>query len=108
MAAKTFVNETKYDLSVMLTVRKGDRPGTDTAPVAFTLEHGKRRSIGYGDAHSPYLDGIAANAVDRGNIIASQDFVITRGSGVDNSLNTHDTVVFSMEGVSLALSFRNG
>lgn len=107
MASKYFDNQTGYALSVMLTVRRGDTPGSDIDPVNFTLDKGKGQSVGYGDDSNPYLDGIAVNAVDNGNIIASQQFVITRGSSLDNDMNTNDRVAFALEDDALVLHFSN-
>lgn len=108
MASKYFDNKTGYDLSVMLTVRHGDTPGSDLAPVNFTLDKGAGQSISYGDDSNPYLDGIAVNAVDRGNIIASQQFVITRGSSIDNDMNTNDHIAFALDDDAMILQFSNG
>jgi hypothetical protein len=107
LGAKTFVNNTGYSLSVMLTVRRGDQPGTEAGVDSFSLGQGWSLFVQYSGPENPYLDGIAVNAVDRGNIIASQEFVITRGSDVDNALNTNDTVDFGLQNQSLVLGFRN-
>jgi hypothetical protein len=107
MGAKTFINNTGYNLSVMLTVRRGDMPGNEAGVDSFSLGSKGNLFVQYSGDDNPYLDGISVNAVDRGNIIASQDFVITRGSDVDNALNMNDTVCFDMQNESIILSFRN-
>lgn len=108
MGAKTFINTTTYNLSVMLTVRSGATPGIDeSTPDSFSLAPGKSQWVQYSGDEHPYLDGIAVNAIDHGNMVASQDFVVTRGSQVDNDLNTHDTVLFCMQNASIVLGFSN-
>jgi hypothetical protein len=107
VGAKTFVNNTGYSLSVMLTVRRGDQPGTEAGVDSFSLGTGGSLFVRYSGDENPYLDGIAVNAVDRGNIIAAQEFVISRGSDVDNALNTNNTVDFGMQNQSVVLGFRN-
>lgn len=108
MAGKTFINNTNYDLSVQLTVRKGANSGSEAGIVNFSLRHGNSSYVPYGDSDDPYLDGIAVNAVGGGNIIASQEFVITRGSTIDNDFNTNNCVNFGMKEDSIVLAFSNG
>lgn len=105
--AKTFINNTGCSLSVLLTVRKGDIPGNEEDQNSFSLEPGEHTYVQYGGSDNPYLDGIAVNAVTDGAVIASQEFVITRSSDVDNALNVNDTVSFVMQGESIALAFSN-
>lgn len=109
MPSKYFDNQTGYALSVMLIVRRGDRVGNDLAPVNFTLDKGQGQSISYGDDSNPYLDGITANAVNKGKIIAAcQEFVVVQGSWLDNDLNGNDHVAFTLEGDAVVLHFSNG
>jgi hypothetical protein len=108
MPGKTFTNATSYDLSVMLTVRQGVTPGTDLPPVNFSLNKGNSQYVPYGDDNNPFLDGIAINGIDKGNLIASQEFAITRGSSIDNDFNTNDHVAVRQSGDSFVLSFNNG
>jgi hypothetical protein len=107
VGAKTFVNNTGYSLSVMLTVRRGDVPGNEAGVDSFSLGSGTSLYVQYSGDENPYLDGISVNAVDHGNIIASQDFAFTRGSEVDDALNKNNTVGFGLQNESIVLSFRN-
>jgi hypothetical protein len=107
MGAKTFRNATQYDLSIMLTVRRGDQPGNEEGTKSFSLSKGQRQFVEYSSGANPYLDGIAVNAVEYGNIVASQEFVITRGSQVDNEFNTNKCIDISMNETNITLSFHN-
>lgn len=107
MGAKTFINNTEYGVTVMLTVRRGDTPGNVAAVDSFSLGRGEHLLVTYSEDNNPYLDGISVNALGNGNIILAQDFVATRGSDVDNALNTNNTVSFGMQNQSIILSYSN-
>ncbi|MEJ3653189.1 hypothetical protein WEH80_09405 [Actinomycetes bacterium KLBMP 9759] len=109
MPAKKFVNKTGHDMSLVLTVRAGS--GTGHAPkatVSATVDHGKTAAVEYGDDADPYLDSIAVDVLDKGGLVAAQEFAFHRGSEIDSAINTHDTVTVSLhDGKNLSLGFSN-
>jgi hypothetical protein len=107
MGAKTFINNSSYTLSVMLTVRQGDQPGHVFSVNSFSIGPNGTLAVQYSGDNNPYLDGISVNAVGNGNIITSQNSVNTRGSAVDNALNTNNTVSFAIQNTSILIGFSN-
>lgn len=109
MGVKTFLNQTPYPLSIMLTVRKGDTPGSEAGTQGFLVDAGQSQVYTYSEgATNPYLDGLVADIDSAGGIIAAQQAVTVRSSAVDDALNTNNTVVFSLQGQSLVVGYRNG
>ena len=107
MGAKTFCNNTEYELAITLTIRHGDTPGSEAGSKAFTLGAHGNTFITYSEGINPYLDKILVSANGQGNHIEVQLGVVTRGSSVDNAFNMHDTVDINKSNDSLVLSFRN-
>ncbi|WP_232667847.1 hypothetical protein [Pseudonocardia sp. TRM90224] len=109
MPGKNIVNKTGKDLSLVLTVRSGSNTGhAPKATVSATVGHGKTATVSYGDDHDPYLDSIAVDVLDKGGLVATQEFAFQRGSTIDKNINTHDTVIVSMDhNKNLSLAFSN-
>ncbi len=107
MGKKMFINNTGHDLSVQLQVRRGDTPGHLKGFKDFYMSKGQREMVEYSGPDNPYLDGISVNAIDSGEIVAEQQFVINRGSSLDNDFNTNDTVTFNWETENITLAFSN-
>lgn len=107
MGVKTFINKSGYNLSVMLTVRMGEQPGHEMGVNGFALGPQGSLPVQYSDDRNPYLDGISVSAVGNGNLLTAQCSVVTRGSGVDNALNTNNTVSVDVQNASLILGFSN-
>ncbi len=107
MGKKMFINNTGHDLSVQLQVRSGDTPGHLKGFKDFSMSKGQREMVEYSGPSNPYLDGISVNAIDSGEIVAEQQFVINRGSSLDNDFNTNDTVTFNWETENITLAFSN-
>ena len=79
---KVFKNTTNQPLEVTLVVRKGDNPGADAGTVNFQLGAGQSLTQTYGtDTNSVFLDGMTVA-------------VVTRGSSLDNLLNTNSVITF--------------
>lgn len=104
---KQFVNNTPDFLSVQITPRIGDTPGNEGPPVNFSLAPGQSADPIYGNDQNPFVDGISVNIVENGNITATQEFVLTRGSTVDNDFNMNGTVIFNLVGNSIVMAFSN-
>ncbi len=94
---KQFTNQSPYPMSVTLVVRAGDDPkdhGTDTT---FSLKGHETQWQSYGDNTNIYLNGIKLRAAVPGEIDAQQAIVITRGSTLDDALNTKNAVDFNFD-----------
>lgn len=109
MGVKTFLNQTPYPLSIMLTVRKGDTPGSEAGTQGLIVDAGQSQVYTYSEGSTdPYLDGLVVDIDSAGGIIGAQQAVTVRSSAVDDALNTNNTVVFSLQGQSLVVSYSNG
>jgi len=106
MGAKTFINQTGHDLNIELTVRQSDEIGNAAAVETLVLPSGNQQFFQYSGDDNPYLDGIIANAADDANI-AGKLYAYVVGDDGDNSLNTNDTVTFTLQGTSIELSCTN-
>jgi hypothetical protein len=108
MGAKTFNNLTGLDLNIEVTVRAGDEVGTAFAVSNIFLQaNAGGQVIEYGDDNDPYLDGIIANAVNDPNI-SGEIYVYEKDDTGDDTLNTNDTVTFSLQdGTTIILNCTN-
>jgi hypothetical protein len=80
---KLFKNTTNQPLEVTLVVRQGDNPGNDAGTLNFKLAAGQSLTQTYGtDTNSVFLDGMTVA-------------VVTRGSSLDDLLNTNSTITFA-------------
>ncbi len=61
----------------------------------------------YGNDQNPFIDGIPVNIVQNGNMTATQQFVLTRSSTIDNDFNMNSTVIFNLMGNSIVMTFSN-
>lgn len=93
---KVFKNTTNQPLQITLVVRQGDNPGHEAGTVIFQLAAGQSVTQTYGtDTNSVYLNGIAAE-------------VVNRGSSFDDLLNTNNTITFSPgSGTAITISGSN-
>jgi hypothetical protein len=107
MGQKMFINNTTNNISVQLQVRRGDTPGHKKYDKDFSMSQGQHEMVSYSESSDPYLDGICVNTIDNGEIIATQQFVISRGSPLDDDFNTNDTVTFTMAKENIILAFSN-
>lgn len=105
--AKTFINNTGKELSVTLYIRMSENPANSAGSKQFNLSVGQSEYVSYGDAVNIYLNGISVASISDGAIIAEQEFVITRGSNLDNQLNMNDTVTFTYPGGGFQISTSN-
>jgi hypothetical protein len=92
MAGKTFTNYSHKDLRVTLFIRQSENPANNAGQTRFDLSSGQREYVGYGDSVNIYLNGITLASVSDGAITGEQEFVITRGSSLDNQLNMNNHV----------------
>ena len=92
---KVFKNTTNQPLQITLFIREGDNPGNEAGTQIFQLAAGQSATHTYGtDTNSIYLDGIVAE-------------VVTRGSALDNLLNTNNTITFSGSGSGFTMTGSN-
>jgi hypothetical protein len=108
MGAKTFRNQTNSSLTLTLFVRKGDNPANLLNVQSLTLGAGQAQSYTYSDSSNPYLNGMGATTTGGQDAISSYQYVIQRGSAVDNLYNQNNTVTVSMSGHSLVVQSSNG
>jgi hypothetical protein len=86
MAGKTFTNYPTKTFGVTLFIRQSENPANNAGQTRFDLSSGQREYVGYGDSVNIYLNGITLASVSDGAITGEQEFVITRGSSLDNRL----------------------
>lgn len=92
-AFKYFFNNTGWTLSVALVVREGDDPRHQVpGEKTFSLESQRGAWHSYGDGQTPYLNGIRVSAFKNGGLVSIQEFVIVRGSELDDQLNRFNAV----------------
>ncbi len=94
---KQFTNHSPYPLSVTLVVRAGDDPRDHGTNTTFSLDSKETQWQSYGDDTNIYLNGIRLSATVPGEIDAQQAIVITRGSPLDDALNTKNAVDFNFD-----------
>ena len=107
MGAKKVVNQTSATLTVKLSVRKGDTPGTLAGTQTYQVPAGKTQVCTYSQNINPYLDSVALSASLDGGMVTSQQTVQTRGGRIDSAFNTNDTMTVSMSGGNLVSTYTN-
>ena len=107
MGAKTLINNTQSSLTIQLFVRKGDDPANLLNVQSLVLPAGQRQNYTYSDNSNPYLNGVGASVNDPNNAISEFQYVLKRGSTVDDLFNTRNTVTFTMSGLSLVVQSSN-
>ncbi|WP_431257992.1 hypothetical protein ACQ86G_26040 [Roseateles chitinivorans] len=94
-AFKYFFNNTGWNLSVALVVREGGDPRHQVAgEKTFSLDPKSGAWQSYGNGQTPFLNGIRVSAFKNGGLVSLQEFVIVRGSEIDNQLNMYNAVTF--------------
>lgn len=71
------------NLSIDLTVRRGSNPDDTRKTVSVSLGTGDSEMVTYGNDENPYLDGMAINGVENGEIVATQDFTFERDNEIE-------------------------
>ncbi len=113
---KKLINRTGNDLRVILTVREGESPSQTAGTVEVDLAAGRdeetgvdmsRQIVTYGDETNIYLNGIETQMIVKGAAVGERRLVVIRGSGLDNALNTNDTIEFLYDGKSILISATN-
>jgi hypothetical protein len=105
--SKLFVNNTGKDLQVTLFIRASDNPANSAGTQAFRLGSSQQNWITYGTDQNIYLNGISLVGYFNGQVTGTQDFVINRGSSLDNELNMNNRVEFRYGGDSFQISTNN-
>jgi hypothetical protein len=112
---KKLINRTGKDLKVVLTVRKGDHPLNTAGTVEVELSASKGttgidarvKDVSYGNDVDIYLNGIETSLIFKGDILDQRQIVVERGKGLDNALNTNDTIEFLFDGKQVLISATN-
>jgi hypothetical protein len=107
MGTKTFNNKTNSALSLQLFVRKGDNPADLLNVQSLFIPAGKSERYTYSDNGNPYLNGMGVSTSGGPDAISSSEYVIQRGSAVDNLFNQNDTITIGMTGHSLVVQSSN-
>lgn len=95
MAYKNLVNQSNAPLNIELLTRQGPDPSQYGATVPASLPPGARLQVQYGDAQSPYLNGVVITSSVGGSFANGSQTVTMPGSPWDNILNTNNTLTFS-------------
>ena len=113
---KELINRTGNDLEVTLIVREGDSPSKTAGTVDVKLAaapdkdsgvDNSRKTVTYGDDVNIYLNGIETQMILKGSVVGERRIMFDRGSGLDNALNTNDTIEFLYDGKSILISATN-
>lgn len=107
MAGKIFINQTQKSIRVTLFVRASENPANNAGQQRFDLSAGQSQYVPYGDNINIYLNGISLASVSDGALIGEQEFVITRGSPLDNQLNMNSVVNISFPGGGFQINCSN-
>lgn len=107
MGAKTFRNQTKSSLSLQLFVRRSDNPANLLNVQSLTLAPGQSQNYTYSDDANPFLNGMGVQTNGGPDSISAFQYVIQRGSAVDNLYNQNSVVTISMAGQSLTIQSSN-
>lgn len=107
MGAKTFINKTNAPVTLQLFVRQGDNPANLLNVQSLVVQAGQSVPYNYSDSANPYLNGLGAVLNASGNLVQSFQYVTTRGSAVDNLLNTNSIVTIAETGQSLVITSSN-
>jgi len=89
---KTFHNQTNCNLSLTLYIREGDNPANNAGTQDIALSPYESKVVNYGDSHNIYLNGIVLVALLKGEVMSRQEFVVTRGSQLDDKLNRNSII----------------
>ncbi|HEX8467124.1 MAG TPA: hypothetical protein VF620_04900 [Allosphingosinicella sp.] len=107
MGAKTFRNQTSFPLTLQLFVRKGDNPASLLNVQSLMLAPGQSQNYNYSDNANPYLNGMGVQTNGGADALSAFQYVIQRGSPVDNLYNQNSVVSISVAGQSLTVQSSN-
>jgi hypothetical protein len=93
-------------MNVTLVVRHSEDPRNQAGTKEFQLAARQSQWQEYGNNVDIYLNGIKLIAVFNGQMLGQQYIVITRGSPLDNDLNTKNGVDFGFANNSFNLTTR--
>ncbi|MCD7035148.1 DUF3344 domain-containing protein [Metabacillus sp. GX 13764] len=93
--SKTFINNSAATLQITLFLRQGTNPVNQDGTVSFNLAPFERRTVSYGDAENPFLNGLILTTLFDNDLYSKAEFVLERSSELDNLLNTNDFISFS-------------
>lgn len=103
---KLFTNQSPYSMNVTLVIRASEDPRNQAGTKDFQLGARQSQWQEYGNNVDIYLNGIKLAAVFNGQMIGQQYIVITRGSPLDNELNTRNGVDFGFSNNTFMLTTR--
>lgn len=102
---KEFINHSGLCLTVILTVRCGERHGTSFRVEEFCLKPGEKKCIDFGNESNPFLDGIRAfSNEDFIGCTETALFAKCKGSKIDRLLNNSDEIKFIRAAQSIVIS----
>ncbi|MCD1257241.1 hypothetical protein B5M42_000130 [Paenibacillus athensensis] len=89
---KTFHNQTNHNLSLTLYIREGENPSNSAGTQDMALSPYESKVVEYGNSRNIYLNGFVLVALLNGEIMSRQEFVVTRGSQLDDKLNRNSII----------------
>jgi len=90
---KQVVNNTEFDLSITLFVRKGANINAkEFGTVCFDIDAGSIEEIEYGNLQNGYLNGIRLAAKVDGSDVCYMEMVSDENCALDQRLNCSDTI----------------
>jgi hypothetical protein len=103
---KLFTNQSPYGMNVTLVVRANADPRNTAGTKEFYLNGNQSQWQEYGNNIDVFLNGIKLTAVFNGQMLGQQYIVITRGSPLDDQLNTRNGVDFGFDKNTFLVSTR--
>ncbi|KZZ84002.1 MULTISPECIES: hypothetical protein [Bacillaceae] len=92
---KTLINTTTATLQITLYARAGSNPVNQGPALNVTLLPNQTLTVQYGSDANPFLNGIAVFTIANNDLYSKVQFVLARGSELDNVLNNNNVLVIS-------------
>lgn len=101
---REFLNNTCFDLNVIVSVRAGDKIGCVFRVEEFCLRRFECLKIVFGNEINPFIDGIKVCYCEGGQFSATELVAKKFGCTVDKLLNRHFRIIFLNAGPAIAVS----
>jgi hypothetical protein len=101
---REFINKSCFDITVVLTVRAGEKPGCCLRKEEFCLKCSECKTICFGSEANPFLDEIHVCSHSHSQCTETKLAVLKCGSAVDKLFNTHHHIVFLSAGQTIVIS----
>ncbi|KPQ32322.1 MAG: hypothetical protein HLUCCA11_21805 [Phormidesmis priestleyi Ana] len=104
---KEFENKSKYQIDVIMVVRKSAQPLHTAGTETFSLNPGEKKWVKYGNDTDIYLNGLTLKSLAGGTVVQDSRITVQRGNKYDNLLNTNTYFDIIYDGMSFHVSGSN-